>query len=425
MFDSKLLQCYDKTSVPAENYFSLLDNTRNNADGQVKKDRFLLWKYRYISHKIAYNHSVKICGRYHYKDLSIEVWKGNNNKSYYKNLVACNSVWACPVCRFKILNHRKSEIIEINKAAKDAGLYAGFLTLTARHDRYEDIESITGQIKLVNEAWRYLMSIPSLKKLINKAGFEYVKVLEIRYNKTNGYHPHPHIEVFANSREDSEMICNAIIDYWIKRFPGSLPEYQVYEPVFHDLDEQLEKYITKLGLSDEMTDPYLNKKSSESINPLYVLDMILKKDFTKFTELECIKIYNDYIQATKGLRSITWSQGFKKKYNIAEISDSEIVSNTDDLESLILTVSDDIFKKLRGMNEEHSILKAIDRYLADNNLSMLAELRREIFDIIGIEISYNYGKTLTFKDEKFIYDQDMEVYEKGKGKRRKVNYEKI
>lgn len=404
-----------------------LENIRNNADGNnvpsYKSDRFKPWKYRYIAQSIAKNHRVKICSRYHYKDTSIEVWQSHNKKSYYKNLIACTSVWACPVCRYKILNKRKTEIIELCKRAQADGLKAGFLSLTQQHKRYRSVDQLKDQMRFISESWRYLMSIPALKRMMKKARFEYVRGLDTMYNKRNGFHPHLHLILFANTREDLQFISDTIRDYWITRSPKSTISNQVYKPVYDNFEEQLTNYITKMNLADEITNPFMNKKSNKSINPLDTLRLIEEKDFTVYSYAECVKIYNDFIRVTKGMRSITYSSGFKKKYKIAELTDTDIVNDTSELKELVIGVSDEVFKTLRNMNETHSILKAIDKCLVDNSLSIVNELRKEIFNIIGSRVSIRKN-VLVDENGCDEYDTDLEAYSLGNNRKQLNQYKK-
>lgn len=457
---SFLRRCRDTEVSPEKlasvaSFSSRLENITNNADGQnvfsCKSDRFKPWKYRYIAQSITKNHRVNSCSRLHYKDTSIEVWQAHNKKSYYKNLFACSSVWACPVCRYKILNKRKSEIIELCKRAQADGLKVGFLSLTQQHKLYRSISQLNDQMHFVSESWRYLMSIPALKRMMKKARFEYVRGLDTRYNKKNGFHPHLHLILFADSREDLQFISDTIIDYWITRSPESTKINQRYRPVYDNFEEQLTNYITKMNLADEITNPYMNKKSNDSINPLDTLRLIEEKDFTDYSYDECVKIYNDFIHVTKGMRSITYSAGFKKKYKITELTDADIVNDTSELRKLVIKVSDDVFKTLRDMNETHSILKAIDKYNADPGLSLISELRKEIFNIIGYQVSirnnilvcdefrvskyqkvsdiiyseYKKRKTaLIDDDDHYIYDTDLEAYSVGNNRKQLNQYKK-
>lgn len=392
----------------------LLDKDRINADGQVKKDRFRMWLLRYVANDIAVDHPVKICGRYHFKNEIAEVWSGEGKKSYYKNLISCTSVWACPMCRFKILQKRKSEIIELSKAAQADGLFMGFLTLTMQHNKQVNADEFRSDIKDLTEAWRYIMSIPSLKKKIKECRFEYIRALDNRYNLVNGFHPHLHTVVFADTRENVEMIANMIIDYYQARFPEVLRVYQVYEPVYSDPDEKLEQYITKSGMAEEITDPGLNKKSDSSIHPLDTLSLLLKGDYGIYSKEQCIQIYNDYIRATKRVRSITYSKGFKKRYGIVDITDEEIVRDTSDLTEKLMIVSDDILRTLRDKKLMYIILKAMDRYLADKgSLFMSVEIRKELYGIITDQVILDKNNVLRVAGKDFVYDPAMEAYERG------------
>jgi DNA-directed RNA polymerase subunit RPC12/RpoP len=416
----KLIENSVLSAKPGEKSF-LLDNTTNNADGNKKSDRFLFHKLRYITQKISEETRVSNCGRLARHGTEVEVWCNSCKKSFYKNLFQCGSVWVCPHCRYKIMITRRAEIKTICKAAQKAGLFMGFLGLTCQHNKYNDAKSLKEQFHNINEAWRYLMGIPSLRKVMKDAGFEYIKSLDNRYNKVNGYHPHFHIIVFARTRELAQMICDLIIDYWLSEFPGSLPGCQSYEPVFDSFDEKLESYMTKAGLSDEMTDPCLNKKSKDSINPLDVLRFLSDKDFSRYSEAECVTIYREYSRAVKGLRSITWSKGLKQRFRITEVTDEEIIHNTDDLRHCEFKLSQGVFEVLQENKVIHEVLRVVDRCILDKDNGkilphsvflddfflghLISELRREIFDKLEVQVVFKWTNKLCLADPEYKYTE--------------------
>jgi DNA-directed RNA polymerase subunit RPC12/RpoP len=420
MESTKLIENSVLSVNPGEN-FPLLDKITNNADGNKKSDRFQFHKLRYITQKISEETRISNCGRLARHGTEIEIWCDHCGKSFYKNLFQCGSVWSCPHCRYKIMITRRSEIKTICKAAQKAGLFMGFLGLTCQHNKYNDVKSLKEQFHSINEAWRYLMGIPSLRKLMKGAGFEYIKSLDNRYNKVNGYHPHFHIIVFANTREDAQMICDLIIDYWLKAFPGSLPDYQSYQPVFDSFDEKLESYMTKAGLSDEMTDPCLSKKSKDSINPLDVLSYLLNKDFSRYSEAECVTIYREYSKAVKGLRSITWSKGLKQRFNVAEVTDEEIIHNDEALKHCEIKLSQGVFELLQENKAIHEVLRVVDKCLAYKDKgkilsksifqadfflgTLISELRKEIFDKLGVQVVWRWTNKLSLTDSEYEYTE--------------------
>jgi hypothetical protein len=265
------------------------------------------------------------------------------------------------------------------------------------------------------------MGIPSLRKLMKGAGFEYIKSLDIRYNKVNGYHPHPHIIVFAKTREDAQMICDLIIDIWLYKCPGSLPEYQSYQPVFDSFDEKLESYMTKAGLSDEMTDPCLNKKSKDSINPLDVLRFLSEKDFSRYSEAECVTIYREYSRAVKGVRSITWSKGLKQRFNVTEVTDEEIIHNDETLKHCEIKLSQGVFDLLQENKAIHEVLRVVDQCLAEKEKGkilplsvfqadyflghLISELRKDIFDKLGVQVVFRWTNKLSLADPEYEYTE--------------------
>lgn len=387
---------------------SSLENNRNNAVGKaIINDVFHLHKLRYIAWKITgindngiyRKHPVSICGKYPFKDSTIEIWSNENkDKSYLKNLCSCNSVWACPIDRFKIMSVRTNEIINISKGEQSKGKYMAFLTLTKKHKKHTSLDELQYFIKSFNKDFREITAITSIKNEKETSGFRYIKAFETMYNSVNGFHPHFHLILFADSRQSLDRIAKKIINAWLNKCPGTIKENQKLIQVFDNYDEELEKYISKMNMALELTNLYSNKTGKYfSINPLDALNMLLIKDFSIFSEYELKKVYNEYIYVTKGIRSITYSKGLKSDYKIIDKTDEEICSDDSELKNHIVKISYSLYSRLVRINATHELLKCSNNYLK-NDSTILIELRKIITDRLQVPIEY-YKNEIVCSDE--------------------------
>ena len=79
----------------------------------------------------------------------IEIHKGlTNGKAFYHGLMACGSVWTCPVCAAKIAERRRLELKQAIEAAKVKGFGVYFVTLTIPHGVGDDLHQLLANLYL-------------------------------------------------------------------------------------------------------------------------------------------------------------------------------------------------------------------------------------------------------------------------------------
>ena len=411
-----------------------LENNRINAATSENTDsleakytlRSDLHKLRAVASKIAVNHSVRICDHYTHDGQEVTVYQRIDKKMTYKNLIHCGSVWACPVCRWKIQTARRDEIKLLNLYAENAGYYMGWLTLTVSHHQCST-EKAKEQTKEINEVWRKIVSIRKFKQLAAEIDFQYIKILEIMYGIANGYHPHTHTIVYGLNREKLQEICDIIRNEWVKRFKGSTLQNQVYKPVFNStcINNELEVYVTKYNIMHESTNAKIQKKgyTEDHINPLNTLELLKEKEYRQYNEDELIKIYNSYLIITKRVRSITFSRGLKEKFGIKEVSDLEILNDTSKLKTKMITILESVWKimvvkELRGelLNrfeyawENELNYKGFVKWVAEKvGYSVVYDMECRLY-IAGIDIKTQMSK----RTEVYKRKKENQVFKTGK-----------
>lgn len=122
----------------------------------------------------------------------------------YSGLQTCGSVWVCPVCAAKIAERRRAEIIAAMSAHKATGGCINMLTLTAPHQRSDDLrELLAKQSTALHSFWndRQVKGVFQAMGVIGQ-----IRALEVTHGRkseqNNGWHPHYHVLLFSGSGVD-------------------------------------------------------------------------------------------------------------------------------------------------------------------------------------------------------------------------------
>lgn len=93
-----------------------------------------------------------------------------DGKAFYTGLMACGSVWNCPVCAAKVSERRRLELQSAMASSKALGWTAHFVTLTVPHGVGDDLSEIRSRQQ---KALRRLSSGKnSIKTQLSAAGIE-------------------------------------------------------------------------------------------------------------------------------------------------------------------------------------------------------------------------------------------------------------
>jgi len=260
-------------------------------------------------------------------------------------VMACGSVWLCPVCSQRIAFER----CEMIKQASKSGFEMLLITATLQHKKSDGLQELLTGLK---GALRKLKQGRWWLDFKERFGVEaYVSSYEINYG-SNGWHPHSHILVFVSQVID-------INEFWERlkaRYVKVVERVGQYASIHHGLDveqadENAGNYITKWSLGSELTGQFA--KSGYS--------------FWDLVEVGRENLILEYAQATRGLKSLTWSHGAKELLGVKDFE----VQKPKDWET-VASVSAAIWKviksqALQGVCLELSVLddsgQALNDYL--------------------------------------------------------------
>lgn len=289
---------------------------------------------------------VDKCLRLRQKGKDIQVWKSKEYKTAsFSGLQTCGSVWRCPVCSAKIAERRRVEIIAAMTAHKAAGGCVNLLTLTAPHQRTDNLaDLLKKQAKALNLFW----SDKVVKAIFAEMGIiGQIRALEVTHGRlsdlNNGWHPHYHILLFAGigvdlARFDAPQMRDWQVRLYL-RWAARCLAAGLGEPSFaHGLKlddgSKAAKYVTKWGLEDEMTKGH-TKKALHGETPFDFLRAYLVDKNDK----QAAALFVEFAETFEGKRQLHWSKGLKKRYAVTDKTDEQLSTEQDDTARLLGTIT--------------------------------------------------------------------------------------
>lgn len=293
----------------------------------------------------------------------IDVCKGHTHgKAFYHGLMACGSVWTCPVCAAKISERRRAELKPAIEAGKTLDWVPHLVTLTIPHGIGDDIKELLAKL---SEALKRLSSGKySIKRRIeqelpSEALHGYIRALEVTHGNKNGFHPHFHMIAFTSAGVTSAFMQDAYRAAWQRacRLAG-LPVPSDTHGVTVQDGRFAAEYASKWGIEDEMTKGHTKQARLKGITPWGMLRAVLDGDDVEYPAERAAALFQVYAAAFAGRRQLYWSNGLRAKLALAkELSDEELVAKPDDEEASVLaTLTVEQWKAIRRKGQQAHIL---------------------------------------------------------------------
>ena len=279
----------------------------------------------------------------------VAVWKSKDHgTTHYSGLQTCGSVWTCPVCAAKISERRRAEVLAAMTAHKAAGGCVNLLTLTAPHQRSDDLaELLDKQAAAVGSFWKDM----TVRRILADMGtLGQIRAWEVTNGRksahNNGWHPHFHVLLFSGSGVDLARFDAAQMKDWAVRlylrWAAKCKAAGLGEPSFKhglklDDGSKAAAYAAKWGLEDEITRGHTKKGKEGGETPFDLLRAFLADK----TDKQAAALFQVYAGAFKGKRQLHWSAGLKARYAIEEASDDEVCQRIEERAELLglLTVN--------------------------------------------------------------------------------------
>jgi hypothetical protein len=306
---------------------------------ESRANRFILQQ---VARKLLPKTRTNYCLRLRQKGKQIEVWKSHEFKTAsFAGLQTCGSVWACPVCAGKIAPRRGAEILAAMEAHKASGGSVTLLTLTAPHQRTDNLADLLAKLKKALNGFKNDRRVEAIFKAMGIIGD--IKALEVTHGRlspqNNGWHPHYHILQFGGLGADYVPLSFIqMLDFeqvLYERWAAACVRAGLGKPsrahgLKLDDGSKAAKYVAKWGLEDEMTKGH-TKKALHGETPFDLLRAYLLDN----TDKQAGALFREFAETFKGKRQLVWSRGLKKRYAIGELSDDELSAQMDDQARLL------------------------------------------------------------------------------------------
>ncbi|MDN6323410.1 MAG: protein rep, partial [Halomonas sp.] len=328
---------------------------RYQAMGQARHWLALTAKAEGVKHP---GNRYRVCACRHVPHGDVGVMRSAELEScFYKGLVTCGSVWACPVCASLIQQRRRSEIAHAIEWAEAEGLTPVLVTFTFPHKAWNGLADLIQQQR---EAFTRLRKTRAYSKL-KPIGL--IRSLEVTHG-ANGWHPHTHELWFCKASEaPSQLDLTHLWQSACARAgllddsdPAKLTAFMAHG-VDVKRDMTAGDYLAKQddsrswGFADEVSKATSKAGRRAGVHPHHFLVRQASGDDALFVE---------YVQSMKGARQLFWSSGLKKRVGLDDLDDKTLADESQQPADLLAVLSVEDWKVIRGNAAHAELLDAAE-----------------------------------------------------------------
>lgn len=301
----------------------------------------------------------RVCDCRHVTHGDVGVMRSIEHQScFYKGLVTCGSVWACPVCASVIQERRRAEIAQAIAWAESQGLVVVLVTLTFPHYAWHRLTNLISQQREAFKRFRKGKAYDKLKPV------GLIRSLEVTHGDRNGWHPHTHELWFC---EPDKVPCqSSLANLWKSACSrvglldtDNLDQLAAF--LVHSVDVKRDMtagdYLAKQddsrswGFAEEVSKATSKAGRSKGVHPHHFLVRGSHGDSERFTE---------YVQAMKGARQLFWSPGLKSRVGLDDLDDKTLADESQQSADLLALLSLDDWKLIRGNSAHSELLDAAE-----------------------------------------------------------------
>lgn len=286
-----------------------------------------------------------------------------DNRHRYKHLMACGSVWTCPVCASYISERRRAEFNELHSRVEAEGHQILFITQTFPHQREDSLKDNLAKFRKALKRYKSGRAMAEIRKKYGHIGS--VRVMEVTHGQ-NGWHPHCHeMWYLANPVGGADLHSAAMApdadDFIKKEYKAELAKFagELYElwakacereglprpsrerGVHVQSGEKAADYGAKWGFDLEMTKWHIKAGKNGSRSPFQILESAMNGD------RHSVALFLEYAEAFRGVAQLYWSKGLKDRYGIKEFSDAEVLAQKDVKKEMVGVFAEAFWKALR------------------------------------------------------------------------------
>lgn len=318
---------------------------------------------------------------------------GNVN---FGGVATCGSVWACPVCRAKIINEREKQLKKIYSSGIDKGYHFSFLTLTFSHSEHDNLArmhgnsndktGLSGAITVLRQsaAWSKHM-----KKELGYIGD--IRAVEVTWGASNGFHPHVHFVIISKNKPDVEKWENKIYRQWAKccdKTGLGMPNRKHGVKYEYVVDAAQVAYLAKWAAPNELVSADAKKAEKGMDSGLHytmaelersLIDPVYASIYNVDRNVS-VNVLKAYYAGMSGQKMLTYgntASGWKDDLLGVDPDDKELTAEEyqEKFESHICYIDSEVYKKAKKMGFLNTIVEALEAIPAGPMLKIKAAAR--------------------------------------------------
>ena len=334
----------------------LKSNLDKDLDAKLRLARYERYEMQSIAKKVLPKERVSKCLRLVNNQKQVEVWKHlKTEKAFYNGLLVCGSPWHCPICAAKISEKRKQELTKAFQLHKQYGGKIAHLILTFSHSRNDDLHEILEKFLKAMTKFRSGKRYDKVSKQLGMMGS--IRVFEVTYSESNGFHPHAHIAIFYNKRVSLKAVEAEMTDLWLKACEKfGLTGLQGIALRLQNGDDAND-YLSKWSLESEMSKSHIKKGKDNSLTPFDFLRKYKETEDNRF-----LALFKEYAETFKGKRQIFWSPGLKKQFLIEDKDDEELAKEKTEMADLLGSLTFEEWKVILKKDSRADLLDLTEKY---------------------------------------------------------------
>jgi hypothetical protein len=357
-------------------------------------------------------HRIGVCHRVQAQDVDgngVRVFRRKDNKStYYRGLMVCANVWACPICSAKISERRREELERAisQVLANGGGVYHMLLTVPHRLK-----DEPLGLVADLLKCYERLCSGKYALSALVPGYLGFVRALEVTHGE-NGWHPHLHVLVFTETvltPDQLDLMRHVLWGKWEARVSKQMGKASSrkafsFDPAIRgSFEGEVENlvqtgdglvhvcpvtgYITKFGTDREIQEIVDRRRRWGAADELTKSNAKtggrtggrspwqLLADFQE-GDIHAGMLWKEFVAAFKGRAQLYWSQGLRGQLALDdEATDAEVASAVDALDELLARVSDSDWKLIVLHNLRGLVLEVLRVGVWSDVEAMLSRLR--------------------------------------------------
>jgi Replication protein len=167
----------------------------NRSDSEYRLQK---WHMQQAAQEMLPHERVAFCLRRLQATQVDVLYAPKKQSAYYGGLMACGSVWLCPICAAKISEHRRKELEQAIETCLTSGGAVYFVTYTIAHKRFDSLETLLQAFLAARKRMKQGRAAQELRQRFHVLGT--VSVREVTWSEINGWHPHCHelLDFFPN-----------------------------------------------------------------------------------------------------------------------------------------------------------------------------------------------------------------------------------